>query len=322
MPVTGGRRVATLIAAVLLSTFTTRADEGSRINQGKTAQPSATTTLTAVRLIGDAALPVVELSAAIALPEPKVGVLDGPPRIYLDLPGVKVGGLAPANSLGAVTRVRVALHSVSPLVTRVVIDLADLRGFQLDASQRRAGLIRISVTTVATGHAAASSRVDRPDGVPRAVQSLSGRVPSAGAKPGRSSADSSSRPTPRPATATPDALPVPSPQYRARVAPIVERLETVLGVLESIDERKGVPPDALDAAAGTLALVHDALAAVRPPRDAIVVHDTLRSACTLASTAVSLARAATGHDLPWSASSAAAGARLLLDRVRTTLQPR
>ncbi|MGH9410446.1 MAG: AMIN domain-containing protein [Vicinamibacterales bacterium] len=282
------------------------------------------TTLTAVRLSGDVALPIVELSADGALPEPKVGVLDGPPRIYLDLAGVQVARPdLPAKALGVVTRVRAAPHSLSPLVTRVVIDLGESRAYKLDASQRETGLIRISITTAAPAHEPSSPRAAAPKQLPDTSEAAPERAPSSETKPGRASeAGSASPPTPRVPTAAPDALPTPLPRYRARVAPIVEQFETVRGVLESIDRRTDVPPDRLDVAARTIALVHDELDGVQPTRDAMLVHDTLRSACTLASTAVSLARAANGQEVPWNASSAAAGALLMFDRARAALQPR
>jgi hypothetical protein len=266
----------------------------------------------------------VELSADGALPEPRVGVLDGPPRIYLDLPGVQVARPdLPPTALGVVTRVRAAPHSFSPLVARVVIDLGESRGYSLDASQRGAGLIRISITTAALAHEPSSRRAAAPKQLPDKSEAAPERAPSAGTKPGRASdSGSTSPPAPHLPTAAPDALPAPLPRYRARIAPIVEQFETVRRVLESIDRRTDVPADRLDVATRTIAVVHDELAGVRPTRDAAVVHDTLRSACTLASTAVSLARAAIGQEMPLNASSAAAGALLTFDRARAALQPR
>lgn len=276
-------RLAFLIAAALLCPPRVQVSGGSPLDQGKPAEPaSRSITLTGIRLTGDAALPVLELSADAALPEPTVGVLDGPPRVYLDLPGVRPAVAASSGSLGVVTRVRVALHSASPVVTRLVLDLAESRGYTVDDSQRHAGLLRVSITTRAT------------------------------------KSDS-----PRPAPTGPlDARPTPAAQYHARIVPILQQFATVVDVLESIDQRKDVSPDRLEAAAQTIAAVRDELAAVRPARDTAAVHDTLRSACTFASRAVSLARGADGHEIPLPASSAAAGALILLDNARTALQPR
>ena len=300
----GGRRGAVLvIAGALLSTAPAHSAGKPRRNQGANAHASQTT-LTAIRLVGDATAPAVELAADGALPEPVVGVLEGPPRIYLDLSDVRSGAAVPAAGLGVVNRVRVAIHSLSPLVTRVVIDLTEPRAHRLDVSQRRAGLIRISIGMAETGRAGAS-----PHGASRSDATAErARVPDR--KAGRASEGTS------PTSAAPGA------QYRARVAPIVEQLKTVLPVLESIDQRKAVRREDLDAAAQTLTAVHDELEAMQPTRDGAVVHDTLRSACTLATTAVSLTRTASGQEVPWNASSAAAGAQLLLDRARTALLDR
>jgi uncharacterized protein YlxP (DUF503 family) len=99
-------------------------------------------------------------------------------------------------------------------------------------------------------------------------------------------------------------------------------LESVRSVLQSIDRRTDVSAAELEAAGQTLDAVQGELGAVRVTRDATVVHDTLRSVCTLASTAVSLARDAKGGGIPLNAASAAAGALLLLDRADAALQPR
>ena len=313
----GGRRGAVLvIAGALLSTAPAHSAGKPRRNQGANAHASQTT-LTAIRLVGDATAPAVELAADGALPEPVVGVLEGPPRIYLDLSDVRSGAAVPAAGLGVVNRVRVAIHSLSPLVTRVVIDLTERRAHRLDVSQRRAGLIRISIGMAETGRAGAS-----PHGASRSDATAErARVPDR--KAGRASEGTSpTSAAPRQATPAPDALPAPGAQYRARVAPIVEQLKTVLPVLESIDQRKAVRREDLDAAAQTLTAVHDELEAMQPTRDGAVVHDTLRSVCTLATTAVSLTRTASGQEVPWNASSAAAGAQLLLDRARTALLDR
>jgi hypothetical protein len=278
------------IGAILLSVSAAHA--GQRFGDAKPAVPPAkTTALTSIRFIGDAALPVVEISADGALPEPVVGVLDGPPRIYLDLRDVTVGAAAPPGTLGVVAQVRVALHSLSPEVTRVVIDLTDSRGYTLDESQRRTGLIRVSITAAAASPLPSSTRA-------------AGRLSSARESGGRGA----------PAAGV--------NRYRAQVMPILEQLASVAGVLESIDQRTNVASDRLDLAARTLALVRDELDAVRPTEQTTDVHDTLRSACRFATTAVSQARAANGHDVPWTASSAAAGSLILLDRARAALQAR
>ncbi len=79
----------------------------------------------AVRIASQGSTFAVIIEADGPLPAPRVGVLGDPPRIYLDLPGVKTAtpGTYPDPN-APVHGVRVAINRVNPLVTRVVIDLA------------------------------------------------------------------------------------------------------------------------------------------------------------------------------------------------------
>ena len=50
---------------------------------------------------------------------------EGPPRVFIDLPGVSPGAVPPTlTGRAIVRRVRVALNSADPPVTRLVLDLA------------------------------------------------------------------------------------------------------------------------------------------------------------------------------------------------------
>jgi hypothetical protein len=71
------------------------------------------------------------------LPEPSSGIARNPPRIYLDFVDVlPLRSVEPVLPNAAVTRIRVAEHSASPLVTRVVLR----EGFaDAEASARRVG---------------------------------------------------------------------------------------------------------------------------------------------------------------------------------------
>jgi hypothetical protein len=67
---------------------------------------------------------VVTIEANGPLPSPTLGTVDGPPRIFLDFPGVRARTAGVARSVDArIQRVRVGLFSATPVVTRVVIDL-------------------------------------------------------------------------------------------------------------------------------------------------------------------------------------------------------
>jgi hypothetical protein len=80
----------------------------------------------AIAAIGNDA--VVTIEADGPLPTPTVGAIDGPPRIFLDFAGVRTKApAATPSSDPRIRRVRVALHSLQPLVTRVVVDLAALQ---------------------------------------------------------------------------------------------------------------------------------------------------------------------------------------------------
>lgn len=88
-------------------------------------QPGAVR-LTAVAVAVDGGVVQVSLRAAGPLPAVMpVRTTEGPPRLFVDLPGI-VPGDVPARVRGAgpVLRVRTALNSVDPPVTRVVFDLA------------------------------------------------------------------------------------------------------------------------------------------------------------------------------------------------------
>jgi AMIN domain len=90
---------------------------------------------------------VVTIEATGALPLPSSGVVDGPPRIYLDFPGVALKAPAVTSSNDPrLLRVRAGVHSVKPLVTRVVLDLVTLQPYSIE---RGAGQVRV-VVSVAT----------------------------------------------------------------------------------------------------------------------------------------------------------------------------
>jgi hypothetical protein len=90
---------------------------------------------------------VVTIEANGPLPAPTVGTVDGPPRIFLDFPGVRTitSGLVRAAD-PRVLRVRAAINSVKPLVTRVVLDLSAQQPHRIELATGRV-LIFIGATT-------------------------------------------------------------------------------------------------------------------------------------------------------------------------------
>ncbi|MDP9323229.1 MAG: AMIN domain-containing protein, partial [Acidobacteriota bacterium] len=110
------------------------------------AQTGAVPMLRAVRVVAEPSggSTTVILEADGPLPVPLSGALDGPPRIYLDLNGVRPGPAARlAESSALVLRARVALHSANPISTRVVLDLSRPTPYRIDASGRAQGRLTI-----------------------------------------------------------------------------------------------------------------------------------------------------------------------------------
>jgi hypothetical protein len=111
---------------------------------------SAQTAATAVRAIASGVVgseAVITIEATGPLPAPTIGTLDGPPRIFLDFAGVgaRTSGL-PRTADRRILRVRVAVNSVTPLVTRVVIDLAAQQPHRIEQATGRV-LIFVGATT-------------------------------------------------------------------------------------------------------------------------------------------------------------------------------
>ena len=112
---------------------------------GEGQVPTSVTVLQSVRVdAAGASAPSVVIEAGGPLPRPRVGVLDDPPRIYLDFAGVTVKpDAAGPDAEGVVRGVRAAIRQRDPLVTRVVIDLAEPVPHRLDASRREHGRVAV-----------------------------------------------------------------------------------------------------------------------------------------------------------------------------------
>ena len=99
----------------------------------------------------------------------------------------------------------------------------------------------------------------------------------------------------------------------------MQRLDAVRPVLASIDSRSAIASERAGTAAAEIAVLRNLFAAIQPPLAMASAHDMLMNACSLASTALSLASASEGSAVPWNAASAAAGALILIDRARAEL---
>jgi hypothetical protein len=253
------------------------------------AVKSAATSLTAVTI---AAGPVVVVTGAGPLPVPAVGVLHSPERIYLDLDGVSTRALGARGEGELVTGVRVAQHSLEPLVARIVIDLKQPSRYAVNASQRASGRLEIALTSGAPPPAAAAP--------PSPVRAAS---PSPGlATP--------SRPKPRDS---------PARRYASQVERAVASAAELRGVLQDLDRKTAVQADRLQAAQAELNRLRLAIDGLRPPSTLSEAHDLLRSAAGFAATALGLASGST-TEVPGNASSAAAGALMMLERAEADLQ--
>ena len=127
------------------------AGSGSAAGQSTPRSPSSA--VRSVRL--DKASPpgtatVVVESNGGPLPEPESGAPLNPPRIYLDFAGVLATTVVQPESDPIVSRIRVAEHTASPLVTRVVVNLNKPMPYRIDASARTQGRVVLIIGGEAT----------------------------------------------------------------------------------------------------------------------------------------------------------------------------
>lgn len=261
---------------------------------------------------------IVAIEADGPLPTPTVGVLDGPPRIYLDFPGI-VGQTQSIRAEGdpSIRRVRVATHSQNPLVTRVVIDLVRPTPHRLEASPEAPA--RLTVLVGSPGETGG------PSSAPPSAAPPPAPVPVPPPSPAASTPSSPiSVPPPSPLASPPPArLAAPRAEpYLAQLAPLLARLENLRPVLVAIDKQEDQQAVNLQRAIDELGAIGRALITVRPPRAMTEAHDQLLQSCTLGTQAARgrIEFTAGGNaTVGWNAASAAAGALLLLDRARATL---
>ncbi len=114
-------RLIYALCAVLVSV-----PEMASAEAGRARQPAASVQLSAVTVGLDGPFVRITVHGTAALPVvTATPTTEGPPRVFIDLPGVSPGRV-PASLTGRaiVRRVRVALNSADPPVTRLVLDLA------------------------------------------------------------------------------------------------------------------------------------------------------------------------------------------------------
>ena len=273
------------------------------------------TVVRSVRLAPGEEAAAIVVEADGPLPTPTVGVLKGPPRIYLDFRDVttaKVGTLVQGNAL--VRRVRVGLNQPRPPVTRVVIELARAAPHRIEAGGRQQEL-RVVVGASAATQPAPPPVPQGPAPAVPAAQAVSPAPAPAGVA------------TPPPLGAASRGVAARAPakdveRYLQQTSSALDRLERLRPVLGSLDVLKPVSEARLKAAAGEFESTRQALAAIEPPRTLTVAHDLFGKVCVLGalSTTTRLEAVATGDTAKeWNAASAAASAMLLLDLARAEL---
>jgi phytoene/squalene synthetase len=107
-------------------------------------------------------------------------------------------------------------------------------------------------------------------------------------------------------------------RYLAKLKSALDTVETLRDVLNDIDQGHNVPPERLSSARLELAHLQAALNSAHPPSKFEEVDGLLKSVGAFASTALDLASKSTG-EVPKNASSAAAGALMMLDRALAQL---
>jgi len=244
----------------------------------------------------------VVIDANGTLPEPASGTALRPPRIYVDFTDVlPFQTVEPVSPNPVVARVRVAEHSASPLVTRVVVDLIREATYRIDSSGRAAGRVILIIGTP-------ESRISN-------VPAIRSQPPPATVPPGPSRQQPAAK-SQQPRSASAEA------QYGVRVSAVLVRLHALRPLLEAIDRRTDTIPGDLDAAAKEFDDGAKLLTAIKPPSSRTSTHALLMRTCTLGARAARLRQTADASQdaaSGWEAASAAAGALLMLDRANGEL---
>ena len=255
-----------------------------------------------------------------ALPEPASEALLNPPRIYLDFSDVLSNAtVQPVVPNPVVSRIRVAQHSASPLVTRVVLDLIRSTTYRIDSSARSQGRVVVVLGVPGSQPPTSSPVRERARAAP---QSPAASPPAPAAKTASTVPPRSGSPSSSGSSVSRGRAKVADNQYGMRVAAALLRLHALRPLLESIDRRvDGVSGD-LDAAAKEFDAIGKLLSTIKPPASREGAHALLQRVCTLGARAVRMRQDAAGttDSTPnWDAASAAAGALLMLDRANTDL---
>jgi hypothetical protein len=294
-------------------------------------------TLTRISMIPSADAIAVTIDVSGPSPEPTSGLAENPPRVYVDFRNVR--SAVPrviASTDMRIVKVRTALHSSDPVITRVVVDLASRMPYRVAREGTR--------TTIYVGEAMASlpslpvapqrstaiaekspEPVTARPSASRALESPSiPPVPPLPAPP--APAPSPKPPASTPSVATPKAPFRPSPtppvskdleKYQRQVSGLLDRLRLQKPLLQSLDSKEEQAADRLQIAGQEIERLRGELVAIKPPDSLRTQHDMLIQSSTLAVLAIQLRLQAMGTNdtvTARNAMSAAAGAVMILDR--------
>jgi len=281
---------------------------GSAAGQSTPGTPSSA--IRSVRLdtaTSPGTVTVVVESNGGPLPEPESGAPLNPPRIYLDFAGVLATTVVQPESDPIVSKIRVAEHTASPLVTRVVVNLNKPMPYRIDASARTQGRI---VLIIGGSHARTPTAANPPG--PRSESPAPVAAPTAAAPKQPIATAPPSRGRTDPARS----------QYDTRVAAVLVRIHALKPLLEAIDRRVETLSGDLAGAAKEFDDLAQVLSGLKVPPARTTAHALLLRTCTLGARAVRLRQTVSaGQDAnaTWDAASAAAGALLMLERANGEL---
>ena len=322
------------------------------LTPARAAEQSTGSVVRAIQITEDGGITRVTIEADGPLPLPRSASLNDPPRIYFDLEGVThaIRGTTVAQRGDVVSRVRVALRTASPIVTRVVLDLTRLESYRVDTGERQAGRIRVIVgseSAIGPGPATRGAVLSPAAPVPANSSSppvaparIAGMpappVPAANSTPAKVEGPATTAPrSPAIAPPSPTRSPVLSPQeprpplpmqqvaaYRKQISGELARMEALRALVARIDAGENIGSDALAFAAQEFTNLRRLLGAVKPSAVLADTHDVLMTSCTFGAMAsrLGLDVALDGNlETRRRAQSAAAGSLMLFDRACSDL---
>jgi hypothetical protein len=283
---------------------------------------------------------VVTISGSGVLPRPTVGVLQDPPRIYLDFANVTMGSVPPRtmSADAPVMRVRAGAHAAA---TRIVIDLASARPHRLAMNAGAVNVVIAREMTEVKSATVSAAPLPEPVKMPVSpapigftgtttdIPQVPALMPPAAdrAAPATSFKPIASPKTP--AAPSPSALVGPPPptgdleRYRKLAWGTLDRLRLQEPLLISLDAGESQAADRMQMAVAEFERLKKDLTAIKPPDTIASYHAMLVQSSTLALMAFTLRLDAFRTADPTTtrnASSAAAGAVLLLDRACAVIQ--